>query len=202
MAESILILGAGGHGREIADILRISAPNMSLGFIDDNPALVDSRINDVPVIGNFEKLLKMDPSKYMLISGIGNAKVASKFVGEAKSKGFSFSQAIHPSASISPFAKIGTGVAIFENCSVHANAEIGDHCSLNVGSSVSHDSYLGSFSSLNPGARVAGNVSIGQSCYIGMEASIIQGLKIGNRVTIGAGTVVIRNLEDDSRVVG
>lgn len=202
----IVIIGAGGHGREIADIVRHQAQQGSdlavLGFVDDNQALHGQTIDELPVLGGWSWLVEVEPHTVSVICAVGAPRVSQRLVQRALALGFTFARAISPTAYISPFASIGHGVAIFPHVAVHTGVRIQDYCTLNVGATISHDTVVGQYCNINPGARLAGNVTLGEGCYVGMGAHVIQGRTIGTWTTVGAGAVVIRDLPAHATAVG
>ncbi len=204
--ERIVILGAGGHAREVLEILRTcqaqGEPIEPIGFIDENPQNHGRTIDGLPVLGDFGWFYGVDIHDIAVICALGNPKVARKLVHKAKSLGVRFTNAISPRAWISPRALVGRGVIIFPNVIVNTGASIGDFVTLNVAVTVSHDTVVGDFCNINPGAHLAGNVQVQEGCYIGMGAHVIQGITIGEWSVIGAGAVVIRDIPPHVTAVG
>jgi sugar O-acyltransferase (sialic acid O-acetyltransferase NeuD family) len=201
----ILIVGAGGHGREVADILRaqheLGGPEPA-GFLDSNRSLHGTSVAGLPVLGDWEFLQDKSRGEFQIIVGVGDPKLMKKLSQQAASLGIPFGNAVSPKAVISPGATLGQGVIVFPNCFVSVGSALGNHVTLNVGSSVSHDSTVGDYSSLNPGARLGGTVRVGEGVYIGMGAHVIQNIRIGDWSVIGAGATIIRDVEPGTTVVG
>lgn len=202
----IVIIGAGGHAREILEILlacREKEGNIKpIGFIDEDPDKHGQVISGFPVLGDFRWFSGVDRSKIEVICAVGTPQVCRKLTLQAKRLGLRFTNVISPAAHISPYASIGQGVAIFPNVVVNTGVKIGNNVTINVASTVSHDTVVGDFCNINPGVHLAGNVTIGEGCYIGMGADVIQGVVIGPWSTIGAGAVVIRNVPSYVTAVG
>jgi sugar O-acyltransferase (sialic acid O-acetyltransferase NeuD family) len=204
--KRVVIIGAGGHGREVADILRHQAQAEGqlepLGFVDENRDLHGRSLDGLPVLGDWSWFDGVDRKDIAVVSAVGSPDVCRLLVQRAREIGLSFVNVISPLARISAFARLGEGLTVFPNVVVNTGAFIDSHSILNVGVVVSHDTTVGRYSNINPGARLAGNVSAGEGCYIGMGASVIQGITIGAWTVVGAGAVVIRDLPPVVKAVG
>lgn len=202
----IVVVGAGGHAREVVEILRDAATAGSeqrpIGYVDDDPTKQGEVLDGLPVLGGLNWLEESERSEIGVICPIGQPELCEELAQRVKSMGRHFVQAISPRALVSPQATLGEGVIIFPNVVVNTGARIGNCVTLNVGATVSHDSTVGDYSSVNPGVHLAGNVDVGHKVYVGMGANIIQGLSVGERSIIGAGAVVIRDVPADTRAVG
>jgi sugar O-acyltransferase (sialic acid O-acetyltransferase NeuD family) len=188
-----VIIGAGGHAREVHDIFAASRQSGAevevVGFIDE----VGSRASmcGLPILGGFEWFNGVDPSEIGVICAVGTPKLSKVLVEKAQSMNLQFVSAVSPLACISPTAKIGRGVIVFPHVFVSCDVTVGDYATLNVASTVSHDAQVGDFSNVSPGAHLAGNATLGQGCFVGMGANIIQGVSVGSWSVVGAGAVVL-----------
>ena len=206
MIKRLVIIGAGGHAREVAEIAHHQAaqgvPVVPLGFVDDNPRLKGQVLDGLPVLGDWTWFDDADRSSLVVICAIGTPALCRRLVSKANEYRLSFTSVVSPLAHISDRARIGEGVMIFPHVVVNTGARIGDHSILNLGVSISHDSSVGSFCNINPGVRIAGNAQVGDGCYVGMGTNVIQGRTIGAGTTVGAGAVVIRDLASNITAVG
>lgn len=205
-SKRVVIVGAGGHGREVAEILLNQracggGPEV-LGFIDDNRSLHGSQLDNLPVLGDWSWFDQNDHHGTGVICAVGTPAVCKKLVGRARQFGCDFVNAISPRAHISPLATIEEGVTIFPGVVVNTGSHIGSHSILNLACTVSHDSKIGPYCNVNPGVHLAGNVTIGEGCYIGMGANVIQGRNVGAWTIVGAGSVIIRDLPSRVTAVG
>ena len=204
--KRVVIIGAGGHGREVADILRDQARADSelepVGFADENRDLHGRQFDGLPVLGDWSWFEGTDRTDLAVICAVGSPHICRRLVERAHRIGLSFVSAISPLACISSFARLGEGVTVFPNVIVNTGAFIDSYSILNVGVVVSHDSIVGPYSIINPGVRLAGNVTIGAGCYIGMGANVIQGRTVGGSSVVGAGAVVTRDLPTGVTAVG
>ena len=201
-----MIIGAGGHGREVADILRNQAQATgeieALGFIDENPDLQGQSPDGLPVLGDWSWFERADRRDLAVICAVGSPKICRRLVERARSMGLSFVNVVSPLAYVSSFARLGEGVTIFPGVIINTGALVDSYSILNVGVIVSHDSIVGPYSNINPGARLAGNVTIGEGCYIGMGVNVIQGTTIGRWSVLGAGAVAINDIPSNVTAVG
>lgn len=200
MDEEILIIGCGGQGRVILDILN-SQKRKVIGFIDDDPKKADSLINNTKVIGNIHYLLEKKPAMNIAI-GVGDNKTRAKIFSLLKEKKFRIIQTIHSKAVISKNVKLGEGVVIMPGAIINTNAVIEDNVIINTNSSIDHDCIIKKNSHIQPGATVTGTVTIGEFATIGSGATVLPNLKIGSNSVIGAGAVVTKDIPDDVVVFG
>jgi sugar O-acyltransferase (sialic acid O-acetyltransferase NeuD family) len=204
--KRVVIIGAGGHGREVADILRhqarIDRHVEPLGFADDNRELHGRSFDGLPVLGDWSWFETADRADIAVICAVGSPQVCRRLVERARGLGLSFANVISPLAQISLFARFGEGVTVFPNVIINTGVFVDSHSILNAGVIASHDTTIGPYSNINPGAHLAGNVAIGEGCYIGMGANVIQGITIGGWSVVGAGAVVTRDLPAGVTAVG
>lgn len=204
--KRVVIIGAGGHGREVAEILRHQSQQSNglslLGFIDEDSSLHHQLIDDLPILGDWTWFDGIGRSEVAVICGLGSPQITRRLAQQAASIDLAFVSAISPLAHVSPFAKLGKGIVMFPHAIANTGSFLGDHCVLNVGATISHDTRVGRYVNINPGAHLAGNVSIGEGCYIGMGAKVIQGKSIGEWTVVGAGAVVTADLPANVTAVG
>jgi sugar O-acyltransferase (sialic acid O-acetyltransferase NeuD family) len=204
--KRVVIIGAGAHGREVAEIIRHQSHKdpelLALGFVDDDPRLRHQIIDDLPVLGDLTWFEGVDRDEVSVICGSGFSEIRKKMVIRAQSLGLSFINAISPWAYTSPNSRIGEGVVMYPNSIASRGTSIGDHALINLGAIVSHDTTVGSYGTINPGVNLAGNVTLGEGCYLGAGCSVIQGINIGAWAVVGAGAAVIRDLPESVTAVG
>ncbi len=143
--------------------------------------------------------------KILLANGLGSIGDNSgrmRLYLSFKEKGYSFINAIHPSAIISPNAIVGEGVQIMAGAVIQAGTKLGCNTIVNTRASVDHDCIIGEHVHIAPGATLSGGITIHASSHIGTGAVIIQGIVVGTSSIIGAGTVVIRDVPEQTKVVG
>lgn len=202
--KRVVIIGAGGHAREVADILRHQTADelLLLGSVVDDPENDREPIAGLPVLGNWGWFEDADRDDLFVICAVGFPQLRKQLVERAKAQHLRFTNAISPLAYVSTEARLGEGVMIFPFTFISSGSVIGDHAIVNVGATVSHQTKVGTYVTLSPGVNIAGNVSIGEGCFVGIGAQVIQGLALGGWSTIGAGAAVIRDVPERVRVGG
>ena len=200
---NLVIVGAGGHGRETLDIVeainRIRQQYNFVGFLADGPPdeelLRRRHARFVPESDAFA-----EPGTCYVI-GIGDVaarrRMDERFGGRARAVSL-----VHPQAVVSSDNVFAAGVLIAAGSHVTTNVRLGRHTHVNVGAVVSHDCRVGNYVSLSPGALVNGNVTIEHDVFVGTGAIVLPGRHIGRGATIGAGAVVTRDVSPGSTVVG
>ena len=199
--SGLLVIGAGGQGKVVADTAYEHGHWKKIAFLDDRYPELNSLLS-CPVLGKIEHAPLFSHEYSDIVVAIGNNLVRVKLIRHFKKIGFSIPIVVHPSAFVSKFAKIGSGSVIFAQGVVNAGAEIGIGCIVNTGATVDHDCSIGDGVHVSPGAHLAGEVKIGSYSWIGIGSAVIQQISIGKNVLIGAGTVITKNIPDDVTVVG
>lgn len=204
--SKVVIIGAGGHGREVADILRYQASERTrsqvLGFVDDNCGLHGQTVDGLPVLGDWSWFESIDRAEVAVICAVGQPQICRRLVQRAKALGLSFANAISSLAYVSPLARIGEGVTVFPHVVVNPRADLRDGCIVNAAATVSHDTVVGRYSFISPGVHLAGNVTVGEGCHVGIGANVIPGRSIGSWTIVGAGAVVVHDLPANVTAVG
>lgn len=203
MRKPIIITGAGDHARVLLDIL-LENDFKVLGLTDKNIEK-GSLVYGIPVIGDDNSVLEYNPQEITLVNGIGSIKdlnLRSEVYIFFKSKGYTFSSVIHPSAVVSHRAELGEGVQVLAGVVINTDAKIGENSIINTNSTIEHDCHIGKNCHIAPGCTLSGGIFVNDSTHIGTGSSIIQGINIGKNVLVGAGSVVIRDIEDYSKVYG
>ena len=197
MANTYLF-GASGHGKVIKEILNANGVKVE-AFIDDNLAVNECAGRKV--------LHEYDGLSPVIVSiGVNRIRkiVVEKLEAKAMTNGteLQFATAIHPSAVVSPSAKIGEGTVVMAGAVINADAVIGKHCIINTGASVDHECVVEDYCHVAPHATLCGQVHLGEGTIMGVGSCAIPCVNIGSWCTVGAGAAVINNIEDNMKVVG
>lgn len=188
MPQNVIVIGASGHGRVIADIIEASGDNL-IGFLDDNP--------DIPgILGPVSKAMSFTNVSFVI--GIGNAEIRKKIA----SMPLKWYTAIHPSAVVSQNAVLGEGTVVMANAVINYGAKIGEHCIINTDAVVEHDNSISDFTHVSVGAKLGGTVSIGSGTWIGIGAVIKNNINICSDCIIGAGSVVVKDISKPGTYFG
>ena len=200
---NLVIFGAGGLGREIYDTLMfVNAQALTfnvVGYIDDTRE-PGSVVNGVPVLGGSSVLAKMH-GKVEIILGISAPEVRKELHLRYK-KEFLFPNVIHPTAIVSPFAKLGEAILIQSNCIVAANAKIGDGVVVNAHSGVGHDAQVGDYCSVMSFCDLAGNTHLGELSFVGTGVKVVPLTSIAAESYLCAGAVVFKDVVVKSKLLG
>lgn len=203
--EKIVIVGAGGFGREVKIIIdainEIEKKYDLLGFYDDG-FVEGTLINGYPVLGGIKDLNSFEEPIAVSVA-LGNPQTKLNVIQQLDNSKLNFPTLIHPSAIIS-----ADDVVIEEGCIVCAgniitcNIKIKKFTILNLLCTVGHDTTIGAYSSFMPSVNISGEVKIGECVYVGTGAKIINQLEIGNGTVVGAGAVVSKSLPGNCTAVG
>ena len=199
--KSLLILGAGGHGKVVADAALASGLWSSLRFLDDRYQQL-GHVLDCPVIGPVSALYAVITADMDLVVALGNAAQRLEFLVAARARGIRLGTVVHPAAVISRYATLGEGTVVLATAVVNASTSIGMGCIINTGAVIEHDCRLDDGVHACPQVGVAGNVSVGKRTWLGIGCVVREGLEVGADVTVGAGAVVVNDVPAGLTVVG
>jgi sugar O-acyltransferase (sialic acid O-acetyltransferase NeuD family) len=193
--KQVIIFGAGGHGKVLADIAQRSGRKVA-GFVDDRRRLTTIDGINLPVLGNCEWLLDQQRERFCCGLGIGDNPSRMR-VGQLLSReGFELATLVSPFAVIAPSARIGAGVVVVAGAIINPLAEIAEGAIVNSGVIVEHDAKIGRYANLSPNSTLGGEVEIGELAHVAMSATVLPRLRVGSRSTLGAGSVATSSIPD------
>lgn len=201
MSRALLVIGAGGHGRVVADAALATQTWDDVAFIDDQFEQMRPVLG-LPLLGSVESLSKLRPNYSAVVVAIGAASERLRVIEHSRSLGFDLPVIIHPTASVSRFAILKEGCVVCAQAVVNAGAVLEVGCIVNTASSVDHDCHLESGVHVCPGARLAGGVRVGSGAWIGIGSCVRQSIVIGSGATVGAGAVVVADVAAGVTVMG
>lgn len=197
---AIHIVGAGGHGRVVYDVVQAVYPGRAVVWHDDAWETL-STIPPVTRIEPVERLMNSSTPMDCFVA-IGRASARMETLEALSARGHTVVAVVHPSAVVSPFARIETGAVVMAGAVVQTAVILERGGIVNTSASVDHDCHLGRGAHVAPGAHLAGTVTVGEQTWIGAGAVVREGTTIGARVMVGAGAVILRDIPDDVTVVG
>lgn len=193
----LVIIGASGHGKVVADIAELNGYT-DIIFLDD--AAEAAEVAGCPVAGpvsSFSDYVDCD-----FIIAIGNADVRRRFLAQLEGAGAHVVTLIHPSAAIAKGVAIGRGSVVMAGAVVNPSSVIGDGCIVNTGATIDHDCTVGDYVHISVGAHLAGTVTVGDGTWIGIGAVVSNNLSICPGCTVGAGAVVVESIATAGTYVG
>ncbi len=200
----LLLVGAGGFGREVAalvETLNQQALTWNLrGFVDDDPALRDATVMEIPVRGDVDWLTRQTDLSVSLTIGDGSARRA--VADRLTATDLQPATLVHPTVSVHRTVYLGPGTILCQGAAPTVDVQIGPHAVLDQHCTVGHDAVLDAFVSLRPGARISGSAHLKQAVTVGAGAVVLPDVTIGAGTTVGAGAVVTEDLPPDCTAVG
>lgn len=199
--SALLIIGAGGHGKVVADAALETGEWGEIVFLDD--AWPEKKKNGLwDIHGKVDQLANWKGNCASAVVAIGNNHLRMELQSKLIAVGFEVATIVHPSATVSRFAKLGIGSVVFAHAVVNVDAVVGEAAIINTAATIDHDCQLGKGVHIAPGANLGGGVVVGDFSWVGIGAAVSHYLLIGAEVTVGAGAVVINNIEKGVTAVG
>lgn len=191
----LIIIGAGGHGKVIADAA-LKNGYTNICCVDDNAT---GDVMGFPIIGTTADVECLNDGNTDFVIGIGNNALRKMIV---ETYNVNWVSIIHPSAQIGFDAEIGKGTVVMANAVVNVCAKIGEHCIINTGAIVEHDNVIENYAHISPNVALGGTVRIGSLTHVGIGATVKNNTEICSDCTIGAGAVVIKSIKEPGTYVG
>ena len=197
----LLVAGAGGHGRVVAEAALASREFSSVSFLDDRVSR-KATAEGWPIVGALDRLEELSSGFQAFAAGLADPALRVGLLGRARNTGLRCVSIIHPMASVSAHSSIGAGTVVIAGARINVGVRTGEACIINTGATVDHDCVLAEAVHVCPGAHLAGNVEIGARTWFGIGAVAKQGIRIGAGVTVGAGAVCLEDIPDGATVYG
>lgn len=201
--KDIIIVGAGGCGREVAnwieDVNAVEETWNIIGFLDDNLNALDEFPCRYSIIGKISNHEPISSASYAM--GIANPSVKKKIGMELLRKGAKFASIIHPSTRNYSEFELGIGLVTYPNSKIATGCRIGNFVTIQS-SIIGHDVQIEDYVTVSSSCGITGGVKLHEGCFIADHACIAVGLEIGENAYVGIGSVVIRNVEENTKVFG
>jgi sugar O-acyltransferase (sialic acid O-acetyltransferase NeuD family) len=197
VGTDLVIVGAGGHGRELLDVVEAinsARPSLNfLGFLDDDEEAAREPLarRGGAIVGPVARLASIDAS---FAIGAGSGQVRRRIDALASGHRRQPASLCHPCATVGSDVRLGPGAVVAAGARITTNVSTGRHVHLNVNAIVSHDCVLGDYVTLSPGSQLSGGVVAHDGVLLGAGAVVIQGVVIGAGSVIGAGACVVRDI--------
>lgn len=188
----LIIIGASGHGKVVADIARLVG-YIDIAFLDDDENILEC--GGYPVIGKSNSAPEGD-----LFVAVGNGKIRKMLMDTYRNRNFPV--LIHPAAVVAENTKIGNGTVVMAGAVINSGSRIEKGCIINTCASVDHDCMVGGFCHIAVGAHLCGTVSVGELSWIGAGSTISNNINICSNVIIGVGAAVIRDITHAGTYIG
>ncbi|NLN82076.1 MAG: acetyltransferase [Clostridiales bacterium] len=197
--KKLVIIGAGGHGKVVADNALKNKKYESLLFLDDSE---DSKgFNNIAVAGKVDDFFQYINDSEFIVA-IGNNTIRAKITSALEARQAKIATLIHPDAVIGSGVRIGCGTVVMAGAVINTGSIIGKSSIINTCSSIDHDCIVGNYCHISVGAHLAGSVVIGKSVFVGAGATVIDNIKICSKAIVGAGAVVTNDLDEAGTYVG
>ncbi len=201
--KNIIIVGAGGFGREllqwIKDINDVKPTWQIKGFIDDNLSALNGIECDYKIIGKISTWQPTEDEVFAI--AIAEPHIKEKVVKSMLAKGAEFTSVIHPTAKISAFCRYGKGLVMYPYSGMPPNCSVGDFVTI-LTSWLGHDVVVEDYVTISSNCGVTGHVHIGKRAFLASHVIIPPSKKVGADAYVGAGSVVIRNVPAGKKVFG
>lgn len=199
MKSKLVIIGANGHGKVVADIALKMNKWQQIVFLDKN-------IQFSECLGFNVKLHTDDYSEYIdeyeFIVAVGNNSVRKNVISSLDAVGATIATLVHPSAVIGTDVYISNGSVIMAGAVINSSTKIGRGCIINTCSSLDHDTIIEDYVHVSPGAHLAGSVHVGKGSWIGIGSIISNNITVCNECIIGAGGVVLKDIVEAGTYAG
>jgi sugar O-acyltransferase (sialic acid O-acetyltransferase NeuD family) len=198
--SSLIIWGAGGHGKVVLDAARSTGRFEQIVFLDDDQEKSGGLFCDCQVISRTEHLGRAVADGFVV--AVGNNRTRCRCFSRAIEYGLSPVTIVHASAVVADSATIGRGTVVMPGVIINAGAVIGEDCIINSGAVVEHDCIIGGHVHISPRVALGGSATVGSLAHVGIGAVVLPGAVIGEESVVGAGAVVLKTAPARSTVVG
>ncbi len=197
--DKLIIIGAGGHGKVIADIAMKMSKWQNIVLVDDNKSFMTCM--GLEIIGKTADAFKYKDEADFFIA-VGNNATREKLQEKYENAGLSIAKLIHPGAVIGNDVEIGIGTVVMAGVVINSSSRIGKGCIINTGSSLDHDNVIEDYVHISPGTNLAGTVRVGKGSWIGIGSVVSNNIDICGGCIFGAGAVVVKDIAEPGTYIG
>lgn len=190
----LIIIGASGHGKVVADIARLNGYT-DIVFLDDNEEL--KTCAGYSVLGSVSMIDELDGDMFV---AVGNATIRKRLMERYSYR--EFPVLVHPKAVVADSVKLGKGTVVMAGAVINPDTTIGQGCIINTSSSVDHDCVISEYVHVSVGAHIAGTVTIGKCTWVGAGAILSNNISVCENCMIGAGAVVVNDIAEEGTYTG
>lgn len=211
MSRQIVIIGAGGHGRELLDVLEAwnhahpRFPYEVLGVVDDNPSelnLVRLKHRGTKLLGAVDRWISDGDRSVRYLLGLGDSHVRRSMDRILTVAGFTPASVVHPAAVLGYGVTMDPGVVILGGAVLATNIHVGRHTHIHRCATVGHDCVIGSYVTVNPSVSVSGDCVIEDEVLLGVGSATLQGVTVRAGATVGGAAFVVRDVAVGATVKG
>lgn len=198
--NTLVIIGAGGHGLVVADCAENIGHYSKIIFLDDCLEKLKNK-SHWTIAGPIASWVNYCDSADFIVA-IGNNALRASLLQQITAKKSSLATLIHPTACVSKHSNIGPGVVIFANAVVNIGASIDEGCIINTAATVDHDCHIQAYCHISPGVNIAGGVIVGKFSWLGIGSSVIEYITIAQNTQSGAGAVITKSTQSNKLYLG
>lgn len=197
--EKLLIIGASGHGKVVADIAFKMNKWQQVAFLDDDESLKTTL--GLEIIGT-SKDIDTYIDNWDIFVAVGNNSTREKIQLELKSQGATIPILIHPQAIMGEEVEIAEGTVVMAGVVINSSTKVGEGCIINTSATVDHDNFIEDFVHISPGVHLAGTVKVGRKSWLGISSVVSNNVEIIGGAVIGAGAVVVKDVAEVGIYIG
>ncbi|TWK67415.1 acetyltransferase [Bacillus licheniformis] len=200
--QNVVIIGAGGHGKVVRELVKERPDTELAGILDDRYAElhVENGLYRGPSAAAEELAWLHPDAKFVL--AVGQNSIRQQLYERIGLPLDRYAVLIHPSAVVSGSARIQNGAVVMASSVIQADADVGIHAIVNTGAIVEHDNRIGDYVHLSPGTVLTGGVTVMEGAHLGAGTAVIPGKTVGRWSVTGAGAAVIHDIPDNCTAVG
>lgn len=197
--NKLLIIGASGHGRVVADVAIKTNRWKEIAFLDDDENIQSPML--IEIIGKSNDVFAYI-NDYDIFVAIGNNKTRKRIQTKLEMAGANIPTLIHPSAIIGEKVEVGIGTVVMAGVVINCCSTIGEGCIVNTGAVIDHDNVIEDYVHISPGVHLAGTVKVGKESWLGVGSVVINNVNIISGCKVGAGAVVVKDITEPGTYVG